>query len=126
MAYVINKSICIDCQACHFACPFDVPVENFPAGCYDIPRDKCRDCGECVDICPVGAISPAPGMKMRAKVEIITDNCIGCTACARACPTGAITGTVKNPHVIDQNKCIKCGECATKCKKSAVKITYVD
>ena len=30
---------------------------------------------------------------------------------ARNCPVGAISGSVKEKHVIDQDKCIKCGKC---------------
>ena len=42
------------------------------------------------------------------------------TIWARNCPAGAIVGSVKNPHVIDQNKCIKCGACMEKCKFGAI------
>ncbi len=52
--------------------------------------------------------------------EIIPDKCVGCTACARGCPVGCISGTVKNPHVIDQSRCIKCGACMAKCKFKAI------
>jgi len=50
----------------------------------------------------------------------INDKCKGCTLCARNCPTNAITGTVKEKHVIDQNKCIKCGLCMSNCKFYAI------
>ena len=42
--------------------------------------------------------------------------------CAKKCPVGAITGTVKQPHAIDQSKCIKCGQCVATCKFGAVAV----
>ena len=32
----------------------------------------------------------------------------------------AISGTVMQPHKIDQSKCIKCGACMEKCKFGAI------
>ena len=52
--------------------------------------------------------------------EIIPEKCVGCTACARGCPVHCISGTVKQPHVIDQSRCIKCGACMAKCKFKAI------
>lgn len=63
---------------------------------------------------------PAGACKALLKYKISADKCKGCTACSRVCPVGAISGTVKNPHVIDQSKCIKCGACMEKCKFGAI------
>ena len=63
---------------------------------------------------------PAGVCKALAKIVIVEDKCKGCTACSRVCPVGAISGSVKQPHVIDQSKCIKCGACIEKCKFGAI------
>ena len=63
---------------------------------------------------------PAGVCKDLLSITIVEDKCKGCTLCSRVCPVGAISGTVKNPHVIDQSKCIKCGACIEKCKFGAI------
>jgi NADP-reducing hydrogenase subunit HndC len=63
---------------------------------------------------------PAGVCKNLLQIQIIPEKCKGCTACSRVCPVGAISGTVKNPHVVDQSKCIKCGACMEKCRFGAI------
>jgi NADH:ubiquinone oxidoreductase subunit F (NADH-binding)/(2Fe-2S) ferredoxin/NAD-dependent dihydropyrimidine dehydrogenase PreA subunit len=64
--------------------------------------------------CPAGVCT---AMK---KIVIQEALCKGCTKCARTCPVGAISGTVKQPHHIDQTKCIKCEACLTNCPFKAI------
>jgi NADH:ubiquinone oxidoreductase subunit F (NADH-binding)/(2Fe-2S) ferredoxin/NAD-dependent dihydropyrimidine dehydrogenase PreA subunit len=52
--------------------------------------------------------------------EVIPDRCTGCLACKTSCPQDAIRGTLKDVHLIDQEKCIKCGACYEACKFEAI------
>jgi NADH-quinone oxidoreductase subunit F len=65
-------------------------------------------------------VCPAGQCKALSKPHIDPAKCKGCTACARKCPVNAISGTVKNPHVIDQMACIGCGTCLQTCKFGAI------
>ena len=50
-----------------------------------VSTDDCAGCGECVGVCPTGAIALA------ADGAIVTDAalCIKCCACVKVCPIGA-------------------------------------
>jgi formate hydrogenlyase subunit 6/NADH:ubiquinone oxidoreductase subunit I len=47
---------------------------------------ECVKCGECVDICPVGAIVE------EEEQFIITEDCIDCGVCLDKCPIDSIKG----------------------------------
>ena len=65
-------------------------------------------------------LCPAGVCKDLVSYSIIADKCKGCTKCARNCPVGAISGTIKNPHEINQTACIKCGACISNCPFGAI------
>ncbi|MFH1076134.1 MAG: electron transfer flavoprotein subunit alpha [Pseudomonadota bacterium] len=51
----------------------------------DIIKDKCTGCGECVDICPSGAIVLVEGCAIVKEGE-----CVSCGSCEAMCEAGAI------------------------------------
>ena len=55
----------------------------------DVIRDdqKCTHCGECVTVCPTGALSLD---KKTMKVDFDSKKCIACELCVRACPPRAM------------------------------------
>ncbi len=65
-------------------------------------------------ICPSGVC------KSLIQYKIDPTKCIGCNVCARNCSANAIRGTIKQPHVIENDLCVKCGVCETKCKFNAI------
>ncbi|SDG44082.1 NADH-quinone oxidoreductase subunit NuoF [Desulfosporosinus hippei] len=62
---------------------------------------------------------PAGVCKSLVKYKI-TDKCKGCTLCTKHCPANCISGSVKEPHVIDEERCLKCGVCMEKCRFGAI------
>jgi ferredoxin len=70
--------------------PIHVPG-NFPYKALDLASGitpitdaaKCCGCGECISVCPVGAISAADPS------QVHPERCIRCCACVKFCPTGA-------------------------------------
>lgn len=55
---------------------------------YRVIVQKCTSCGECIEECPMEAIS----VDGADKYVIDPDVCTDCGSCADICPAGAITG----------------------------------
>ncbi|MEN6622771.1 MAG: electron transfer flavoprotein subunit alpha [Smithella sp.] len=50
----------------------------------EIDKDKCIGCGNCIDVCPVGALS------LEGDVVTVNEKCNACGACIEACPVEAL------------------------------------
>jgi electron transport complex protein RnfB len=54
-----------------------------------VDGDACTACGECVDRCPVGAVS------LDDTAVVDRDRCLGCGLCAGICPADAVTMSLR-------------------------------
>ena len=52
-----------------------------------IDEEKCKSCGECVDVCPADVLEAADDKTNVAN----PDECLGCESCVSVCPEEAIT-----------------------------------
>ncbi len=55
MPYKISED-CISCGACEAECPEKAIKEGDTQ--FQIDPTKCKDCGKCAEVCPVGAPQP--------------------------------------------------------------------
>ncbi len=51
----------------------------------NVDKGKCTGSGECVDVCPVEALSLEDGK------AVVNDECIDCGSCVDVCPNGALS-----------------------------------
>ena len=58
--------------------------------CYNakIDPETCIQCGDCVDRCPMDAIT-----ELEETMEVTADKCVGCGVCVSVCPEEAIALT---------------------------------
>lgn len=92
----------------------------------------CIGFGDCVKVCPFGAISLNNG-----RPNVCTDLCVGCGKCAAACPKSLISLIPKDAKVrvtcANKNKgaavvktcgasCIACVKCEKSCEHGAIKV----
>jgi len=79
----------------------------------------CNQCGECIDICPVKALSRSKLGVVRIKKKV----CVGCYACVGFCP---ILVMRTHPEESFPFKCVACGKCAEACPEGALEIIEVE
>jgi ferredoxin len=65
---------------------------------------------------------PAGVCRELVAYRVIEEKCKGCGLCVKACPREGISGSLKQPHMIDQVKCIQCGACFEACRLDAIEV----
>lgn len=78
--------------------------------------NACNQCGTCIDICPVQALS----RDKAGVVRLDQDKCVGCLMCVGFCPTKSLFYYA--PKQAEPFKCIACGLCAKTCPVEALEL----
>ncbi|HHT64169.1 MAG: 4Fe-4S binding protein [Bacillota bacterium] len=125
MKRLIAKSeLCIGCRLCEEVCSKAYRKENNrekSAIRIDENGEKgyiihvCNQCGTCIDICQVPAITRDKNGIVRIKKDL----CVGCLSCVGNCPTETM---YYHDELTEPFKCIACGLCAKECPSGALEI----
>lgn len=116
-----KPELCIACHTCEATCSKTwFKEDNAEKACIRIKEKdtenvitSCTQCGECIDVCPVEAIS----RDKNGIVRIDKNKCVGCFICVGFCPELAM---FMHDEYIEPFKCVACGQCAKKCPTNAI------
>jgi len=118
-----KEELCISCGACEEKCSsIYFKEKNREKSCILVKDKKitvCSQCGVCIDICPVEAIS----RDKKGIVRINKKDCVGCFMCVGFCPEEAM---MQHDDYIEPFKCIACGLCVKECPTGAIYIEEIE
>ena len=123
-----DPELCVACRTCEEACSEtffrEVNVEKSKIRIHDegdgpSTASFCNQCGECIDICPTGALH----RDRRGVVRLKRDLCVSCLACVGFCPSAVMFWHTDETVPF---KCISCGVCARECPEDALEIVEVE
>ena len=122
-----HEDKCKGCLECEKACSkvhFKTDEGGDKSAIKIIRTDKkyemnaCNQCGLCIDLCPVGALT----RRKNGVVWLDKETCIGCQSCVGFCPRNVM---MKSEARIEPFKCISCGACVRVCPTGALELVEV-
>lgn len=119
-----NPELCIACHACESTCANTwFKVTDIEKSCIRIEEKAdekniitCTQCGECMDVCPIQAITWDKNGIVRINKKI----CVGCFMCVGFCPEIAM---IMHEDYIEPFKCVSCGQCVKVCPTNAISMS---
>lgn len=119
-----KPELCIGCHACESTCSNTwFKEDNAEKSCIRINENNgentiisCSQCGECINVCPIEAITRDKNGVVRINKSI----CVGCFMCVGFCPELAM---IMHKDYIEPFKCIACGQCAKTCPTGAIYVS---
>lgn len=117
-----KPELCIQCHACESTCSKTwFKEDNAGKSCIRISKNDeggavitcCTQCGECIPICPVEAITRDKNGIVRINKSI----CVGCFMCVGYCPELAM---FMHEDYMEPFKCVACGQCTKSCPTNAI------
>ena len=125
---------CENCRTCGGYCPRGIITYHGNSGrlaagtpFLDFSEDYCDFCGECVKVCPSGALSFNEGKKEIGTARLDAalcsngeDNAPPCRSCIDACPEGAFATGEQGIPLVSSDRCNGCGACIPACPEAAL------
>ncbi len=107
-----DPSLCILCEKCVRTCNEIIGTKSLyikPGGyksTIDISMSKCEQCGDCISVCPVGAMA-STDFKYRSNAWELTKTPSSCAHCSAGCALYYESKTIRDTHGKQTNTIVR-------------------